>query len=63
MAVMYRGKVVESGEPEEVFSNPQDQYTKTLLAAELHVEERRRTSLAALSEPAGDGDEGKLSDD
>ena len=57
MAVMYRGKVVESGEPEEVFSNPQDQYTKTLLAAELHVEERRRTSLAPSSEPGGDGDE------
>lgn len=57
MAVMYRGKVVESGDPEEMFSNPQDQYTKTLMAAELHVEDRRRTSLAPLPEPAGDGDE------
>jgi ABC-type glutathione transport system ATPase component len=45
MAVMYRGEIVESGDPEEVFSNPQDGYTKALLAAELHVEERRRSSL------------------
>ena len=48
MAVMYRGEIVESGDPEEVFSNPQDGYTKALLAAELHVEERRRSSLVQL---------------
>jgi ABC-type glutathione transport system ATPase component len=48
MAVMYRGEIVESGDPEAVFSNPQDGYTKALLAAELHVEERRRSSLVQL---------------
>jgi len=31
--VMHRGRVVESGSCERVFSNPQDQYTKALLAA------------------------------
>jgi oligopeptide transport system ATP-binding protein len=31
--VMYRGKIVERGEAEEVFSNPKDDYTKRLLAA------------------------------
>jgi len=56
MAVMYRGKIVESGEPEEIFSNPQDQYTKTLLAAELHVEEQRRTSLETSPEHGGDAE-------
>jgi ABC-type oligopeptide transport system ATPase subunit len=62
MAVMYRGKIVEVGDPEEVFSNPQDQYTKTLLAAELHVEERRRTSLAPLPEPADNGNDERAID-
>ena len=33
IAVMYLGEVVEYNKTEEIFSNPQHQYTKTLLAA------------------------------
>ncbi|MCR4658017.1 MAG: ABC transporter ATP-binding protein [Lachnospiraceae bacterium] len=31
--VMYRGNIVESGDTEEVFMNPQNEYTKNLIAA------------------------------
>lgn len=31
--VMNKGKAVEKGSPEEIFDNPQDEYTKTLLSA------------------------------
>ena len=33
IAVMYLGELVEFGKTEEIFSNPQHEYTKTLLAA------------------------------
>ncbi|MDK8182401.1 ABC transporter ATP-binding protein [Paenibacillus sp. UMB4589-SE434] len=33
VAVMYRGKIVELAESEELYSNPQHEYTKSLLAA------------------------------
>ena len=33
IAVMNRGKIVELGPAEEVYTNPQDDYTKALLAA------------------------------
>ena len=33
VAVMYRGKIVEQGDGEQVFTNPQHQYTQRLLAA------------------------------
>jgi peptide/nickel transport system ATP-binding protein len=33
VAVMYRGKIVEQGDGDQVFSNPQDDYTRRLLAA------------------------------
>ena len=33
VAVMYRGKIVEQGDGDQVFTNPQHEYTKRLLAA------------------------------
>ena len=33
VAVMYRGEIVERGKTEDVFNNPQDEYTKRLIAA------------------------------
>ncbi len=33
VAVMYRGKIVEQGLTEQVFSNPQDEYTRQLISA------------------------------
>ena len=31
--VMHQGRVVESGEVDEIFANPQENYTKLLLSA------------------------------
>jgi len=39
MIVMKQGDVVETGEAEQVFSNPQTEYTQTLLAAALDLKE------------------------
>lgn len=33
VAVMYRGKIVESGDKEEIYHHPKHEYTKTLLSA------------------------------
>jgi peptide/nickel transport system ATP-binding protein len=33
IAVMYKGKIVESGTADEVFHHPQNDYTKRLLTA------------------------------
>jgi ABC-type oligopeptide transport system ATPase subunit len=33
VAVMYKGKIVEPGDGDRVFSNPQHEYTRRLLAA------------------------------
>ena len=37
IAVMFAGKIVEYGEAEEVFNNPQDAYTKKLISAIPHL--------------------------
>lgn len=37
VAVMRRGRIVETGEIHEVFANPQHEYTQALLAAVLHL--------------------------
>ncbi|MFT6863751.1 MAG: oligopeptide transport system ATP-binding protein [Akkermansiaceae bacterium] len=40
IAVMYAGKIVEYGEANEVFMNPQDDYTRKLLSAIPHLNEQ-----------------------
>ncbi|MGF1494658.1 MAG: dipeptide ABC transporter ATP-binding protein [Microcoleaceae cyanobacterium] len=37
IAVMYDGKIVETGSVQQVFQQPQDQYTRSLLDSALHV--------------------------
>jgi oligopeptide transport system ATP-binding protein len=59
IAVMNRGKVVETGPAQEVYSNPKDEYTKALLAAvpvpdpqRMHERKQERRALRhALAEP------------
>ena len=36
MVIMLRGKIVEHGSTEEIFSNPRHDYTKRLLASNIH---------------------------
>jgi peptide/nickel transport system ATP-binding protein len=56
---MNKGKIVETGEAETVYTNPNDEYTKALLAAvpvpdprkmKIRREERRKLK-GALAEP------------
>jgi peptide/nickel transport system ATP-binding protein len=42
VAVMYRGKIVEVGEIEEIFNNPQHPYTKGLLACRPSLDRKLR---------------------
>ena len=44
VAVMQRGKIIESGETEKIFAEPSQQYTKMLLGAELPIEDSLDTS-------------------
>jgi ABC-type dipeptide/oligopeptide/nickel transport system ATPase component len=37
VAVMYQGKIVEHGTVTEVFDNPKEKYTQTLLSAVLTI--------------------------
>jgi ABC-type oligopeptide transport system ATPase subunit len=45
VAVMEKGKIIEMGEAKEIYTNPKEEYTKTLLAAIpiTHPSQRRRT--------------------
>jgi peptide/nickel transport system ATP-binding protein len=48
IAVMFRGRIVDLGSPDDVFERPTDDYTKALIAAQLHVPtEAERESAAA----------------
>jgi len=52
MAVMYRGKILEMGETEEIFSHPEHPYTQLLIAPEL--EEGRCIEDAEMNSQNGD---------
>jgi ABC-type oligopeptide transport system ATPase subunit len=41
VAVMYRGRIVETGTTAEVFGNPQDPYTQKLLASTPRLDSAR----------------------
>ncbi|TAF10227.1 MAG: ABC transporter ATP-binding protein [Nostocales cyanobacterium] len=43
IGVMYQGKMVEMGKTETVFSNPQHEYTQSLLKAALHIQQEEGT--------------------
>jgi peptide/nickel transport system ATP-binding protein len=43
IAVMYRGQLVESGTVDNVFHQPQHEYTQTLLRSALHYHDRQET--------------------
>jgi peptide/nickel transport system ATP-binding protein len=53
VAVMYRGKVVEVGETEDVCSNPRHGYTRALLSAVPHPDPRHRGMLGRHRYQAG----------
>lgn len=44
MIVMKNGKVVESGKAEDIFNNPKDTYTKTLLEAALNLKAKKQAA-------------------
>jgi peptide/nickel transport system ATP-binding protein len=44
IAVMYRGKVVETGPVDRVFQQPQHEYTRSLLKAALHIQKEEGSS-------------------
>ncbi|WP_414474737.1 dipeptide ABC transporter ATP-binding protein [Microvirga sp. M2] len=53
VAVMRYGKIVESGETETIFARPAQDYTKTLLAAELPIEQSESQRNRALARHVG----------
>ena len=48
VAVMYRGRIIEAGTSEEVFTSPCHDYTKALLAAVPEADPSRRHSATAM---------------
>ncbi len=51
IAVMYGGKVVETGPVEQVFKQPQHEYTRSLLKAALHIQKQEDNPLPGEDNP------------
>jgi peptide/nickel transport system ATP-binding protein len=49
IAVMYDGKIVETGTTESVFRNPQHSYTQTLLNSALHLQKSENAANSSVS--------------
>ncbi len=49
IAVMYDGKIVETGAVKPIFSNPQHEYTRSLLQAALHIQADKTTNKELIS--------------
>ncbi len=52
IAVMYRGKVVETNSSQSILQQPQHEYTRALLEAALHIQGERSQRRAGVPEPA-----------
>lgn len=53
--VMYQGDIVEEAPVAELFANPREEYTRTLLAAVPHVGQGKSARVSDAAEPAGQG--------
>jgi peptide/nickel transport system ATP-binding protein len=50
VAIMRRGEVIEAGEPDHIFSRPEQTYTKVLIGAALSPDDKRHYTTARLPE-------------
>jgi len=55
LAVMYRGRIVEQGDADEIFAEPREEYTRSLLASAPHPEPARVLSEEAPADPDAPG--------
>ncbi|MBW4522982.1 MAG: ABC transporter ATP-binding protein [Scytolyngbya sp. HA4215-MV1] len=52
LAVMYGGKMVEMGDTQSIFQNPQHEYTRSLLKAALHVQNLEQGATGIRKQPS-----------
>jgi peptide/nickel transport system ATP-binding protein len=62
IAVMYKGKIVETGPVESVFQDPQHEYTQSLLKAALHIQKEQENEGEGKIEIGKDGNKLPIAD-
>jgi peptide/nickel transport system ATP-binding protein len=62
IAVMYKGKIVETGPVESVFQHPQHEYTQSLLKAALHIQKDQESEGEGKIETGKDGNKLPIAD-